>query len=304
MGMSSLTLEDIDFERYLEETEEIAQKVQQPSDFFEKAYSRLTDNQNPTGDTLPWNKTWDKFRFRDGELTIWAGVNGNGKSLVMGQTALFFTKPCVIASMEMLPEATLARMIRQACGNANPTRLYAERVVSRLVGKIWIYNQVGNVQQRALFGMVRYCARELGVKHVMVDSLVKCGLGVDDYNSQKTFVDQLTSLAKDEGVHIHLVVHMRKLANESEVPDKHSIKGAGEITDLADNVIIVARRTLNTDGAPDDPTGFIRIAKHRHGEYEGTWGFWFHEESGQWVAAPDRGCLPWPSLSEQEAMSV
>ena len=302
--MKGITLEDIDFERYLEETEAIAQKVQQATDFFDAAFARLSENASPTGDTLPWPKTWDKFRFRDGELTIWAGVNGNGKSLVMGQTALFFSKPCVIASMEMLPEATLARMIRQACGNENPTREYAERLTKKFHGRLWLYNQVGNVQQRALFGMIRYCARELGIKHVMIDSLVKCGLGVDDYNSQKAFVDQLTSLAKDEGVHIHLVVHMRKLANESDLPDKHSIKGAGEITDLADNVIIVARRTINVDESSEDPTGFIRIAKHRHGDYEGTWGFWFHEQSQQWVSAPDRGCLPWPSLHEQEMLSA
>lgn len=301
--MKGITLEDIDFERYLEETEAIAQKVQQATDFFDAAFARLSENASPTGDTLPWPKTWDKFRFRDGELTIWAGVNGNGKSLVMGQTALFFNKPCVIASMEMLPEATLARMIRQACGNENPTREYAERLTKKFHGKLWLYNQVGNVQQRALFGMIRYCARELGIKHVMIDSLVKCGLGVDDYNSQKAFVDQLTSLAKDESVHIHLVVHMRKLANEADLPDKHSIKGAGEITDLADNVIIVARRTINVDESSEDPTGFIRIAKHRHGDYEGTWGFWFHEPSQQWVSAPDRGCLPWPSLHEQEMLS-
>ena len=299
----SLTLEDIDFERYLEETEQIAQKVQAPDDFFEQAFSRLTEGQNPTGDTLPWQKTWDKFRFRDGELTIWAGVNGNGKSLVMGQTALFFNKPCVIASMEMLPEATLARMIRQACGMANPSREWASKVVSELRGKLWLYNQVGNVQQRALFGMIKYCARELGVKHVMVDSLVKCGLGVDDYNSQKNFVDQLTSLAKDEGVHIHLVVHMRKLANESDVPDKNSIKGAGEITDLADNVIIIARRTIDNNPDCTDPTGYIRVAKHRHGDYEGTWGFWFHDESQQWVANPTLGAQPWPSYTMRERMT-
>ena len=293
-----LTLDDINFEQYLDETDAIAQKVQRPSDFFDKAFSRLTESQNPIGDPLPWVKTWEKFRFRDGELTIWAGVNGNGKSLVMGQAALFFNYPVVIASMEMLPEATLARMIRQASGTPNPARGYAEKIVNSLVGKVWLYNQVGTVQQRALFGMVRYAARELGVKHVMVDSLVKCGLGVDDYNSQKNFVDQLTSLAKDEGVHIHLVVHMRKMSSERDMPDKHSIKGAGEITDLADNVLIVSRNTSDENPECTQPTGFIRVAKHRHGEWEGTWGFWFHEPSQQWVESPTSGPIAFMPYGE------
>lgn len=290
---------DVDFEKYLEQNEEIRQQVQHPSDFVDKAVERLTTGNHLVGDTLPWQKTWDKFRFRDGELTIWAGTNGSGKSLVMGMTALFMQYPTVIASMEMLPEATLARMTRQACGMSNPSEPYIRDTIKKLDNKIWIFNQVGNVQQNALFGMIVYAAKELGVKHIMIDSLVKCGLGVDDYNSQKNFVDKLTSLAKQEKVHIHLVVHMRKMANESETPDRMSIKGAGEISDLADNVIIVTRKTLGLDPESTEPTGFIRIAKHRHGEWEGNWGFWFHDESQQWVANPNAGAIPFPSPNQQ-----
>jgi twinkle protein len=297
MGM--IYMPDIDFEKYLEDNEELKQKVQLPSDFADKAVERLTTGNHLTGDTLPWSKTWDKFRFRDGELTIWAGTNGSGKSLVMGMTALFMQNPVVIASMEMLPEATLARMVRQAAGVSNPSEPYIRDILHKLDNKVWIFNQVGNVSQNALFGMVKYAARELGIKHVMIDSLVKCGLGVDDYNAQKHFVDKLTSLAKDEKVHIHLVVHMRKLANENETPDKHSIKGAGEISDLADNVIIITRKTLNIDPESTEPAGFIRIAKHRHGEWEGNWGFWFHDESQQWIANPSAGAIPFPAPNKQ-----
>lgn len=294
----SLDLPDIDFEKYLDNTDEIAQKVQSPNDFLEKILDRLAGNMLHVGDCLPWAKTWDKFRFREGELTIWAGVNGNGKSLVMGQCALFFQSPVVIASMEMLPEATMARMVRQATGTPNPTEDYVQHVVKELEGHIWLFNQVGTVREKALFGMIKYCARELKVKHIMIDSLVKCGLGVDDYNSQKNFVDKLTALAKEEKVHIHLVVHMRKLASERDTPDKHSIKGAGEISDLADNVIIVSRNTIDADNNSTSPTGFLRIAKHRHGEWEGNWGFWFHEASQQWIAKPGGHALPWPGPNQ------
>jgi twinkle protein len=43
---------------------------------------------------------------------------------------------------------------------------------------------------------------------------MKCVSGEDDYNSQKSFVDELTALARDHNVHIHLVHHIRKLASE------------------------------------------------------------------------------------------
>lgn len=68
---------------------------------------------------------------------------------------------------------------------------------------------------------------------------MKCGIGLDDYNKQKYFVDELSTLAKDTNAHIHLVNHSRKGERESNVMSKFDIKGAGEITDMADNVFII-----------------------------------------------------------------
>jgi hypothetical protein len=82
------------------------------------------------------------------------------------------------------------------------------------------------------------------------------------------------------------------------VPDKFSVKGSGAIVDLADNLLVVHRKTLG-EIDESEPTGFIRVAKHRHGEFEGTWGFWFHEESQQWVPSPTMGAMPWPEPGRQ-----
>jgi len=222
-----------------------------------------------------------------------------GKSLVTGMAALWMESPVVVASMEMLPEATLARMIRQASGMSSPSKEYATALAKQLDGRIYIYNQVGDAEQDNLFGMMHYAAHELGVKHFFVDSLVKIkGVGPEDYTKQQEFVNKLSQIAKDEHVHIHLILHMRKQMNEKEMPDKFDVKGSGSIVDLADNLLIVYRRTI---GELDDgnPTGFIRVAKHRHGEWEGTWGFWFHEESQQWVPSPKMGAMPWPEPGRQ-----
>ena len=75
--------------------------------------------------------------------------------------------------------------------------------------------------------MARYCAKELGIKHVFIDSLMKCVRGEDDFNGQKDFVDELCSLARDNQIHIHLVHHIRKLSSEAETPDKTDVKGSG-----------------------------------------------------------------------------
>ncbi len=294
-------LPDIDFEKYLKKRQSdlYLQKVDRPTQHLEKALERLSGRLKPYGDTLPWHKTHEHFRFREGELTLWAGVNGMGKSLVTGMAALWMESPVVIASMEMLPEATLARMIRQASGMSTPSKEYATALAKQFDGRVYIYNQVGDAEQDNLFGMIHYAAAELGVKHFFVDSLVKIkGVGPEDYTKQQEFVNKLSQIAKDEHVHIHLILHMRKQMNEKEMPDKFDVKGSGAIVDLADNLLIVYRRTI---GELDDgnPTGFIRVAKHRHGEWEGTWGFWFHEESQQWVPSPKMGAMPWPEPGRQ-----
>lgn len=277
-----MMLPDIDFEKYLDENDDAAQKVVKPHEFFDQAYERIIGSNNMEGDKFPWLKAQECFAFQTKQVSIWAGMNASGKSGLMGFCAMHFDTPTLICSFEMPPETTLARMIRQGTAMQNPSREYAKAVTDHLEGKIWIYNHVGQVKEKPLYGAIKYAARELGIKHIMIDSMVKVGL-VEDYSGQARFVDRLTVLAKDEDVHIHLVVHMRKQDNEKVRADRMSIKGAGEITDLADNVFIVSRKTLDVDEDADDPTCFVRVAKNRHGEWEGEFAFWFDAASQQWL---------------------
>jgi twinkle protein len=95
---------------------------------------------------------------------------------------------------------------------------------------------------------------------------------------------------------------MRKGSSESERPDKFDIKGAGEITDLVDNVFIVHRNKEKERNAERDnpnpkiakqPDQTLRIAKQRHGEWEGAFALWFHKPSTQFVSGPDNLSSCW-----------
>lgn len=290
---------DIDFESYI--TIEDKAFVKPAYEFIDGALERLHKGVAVYGSPMPWSKTQEHFRFRPAEITIWAGVNGNGKSLVSGMVAAWLAKRerVMIASMEMPPEATVARMLRQTSGTDQPSRQFAERFREVTDWNLFIYDQVGSVKAKKMLGVVHYAAT-LGIKHIFIDSLVKCGIGTEDYNSQKRFVDDLCAAAKEHKLHIHLIHHVRKGNSETDVPDKFDIKGAGEITDLADNVLIVARnqkkdqqkRTNSQQYNETDPDGFLRVAKQRHGEWEGMWGFWFHEKSHQWSGRPNEA-LSW-----------
>lgn len=253
---------------------------------------RMQDGVSLFGDPLPWKKTHDNFRFRPGEVTVWAGINGHGKSLVTSQVATHLIKhrKTLIASLEMPVAATGARMVRQVIGNPNPTEQFIRRAVSWISKNLTVYDQLDTVPARRIIGMCAYAIQVLHVEHIVIDSLMKCGIRSDDFDAQESFVDRLCFIAKHYGVHIHLVHHMRKGASEHDEPNKFDLKGSGGISDLVDNVIIVHRnkrkeaKVNNGDPVEDKvPDTTLTVAKQRHGEWEGKIYLWFHLPSNQFV---------------------
>ena len=161
---------------------------------------------------------------------------------------------------------------------------------------MWFYDQQGSADTETVLGMVKYCASELGIQHIFIDSLMKCVKGEDDYNGQKYFVDTITAIARDYNVHVHLVHHLRKPKDENEVPDKHDNKGSGSITDQVDNVMMVWRNKRKEDDMKvkgdmsnhkTEPDARLLCRKQR--EYEGndegepTIRLWYDRESQQYL---------------------
>ena len=247
------------------------------------------------GDRLPWPKTIEQVRLRPGEVSLWAGVNGHGKSLVLGQVMLWFPieVKSLIASLEMPVDATAARMIQQTLPSGTPTDHYID-LFGEATGNIWIYDEQQTVQTHRMIALVNYAGQILEADHMVIDSLVKCGMAPDDYPRQKAFVDALCQLAKAYRMHIHLVHHIRKGDKEGKEPDKFDIKGAGEITDLVDNVFIVHRNKIKENKIQNgqhveemEPDAKIICAKQRHGEWEGFINLWHDKYSHQLMGGPN-----------------
>ena len=304
--------DSIDFAAYLQDTD-AKTKVKPASDFVQDAKDRLRSRSKTKRTYLPWPKCNESFEFRRGEVTVWAGQNGHGKTDVTTQIALSLVgqdeKVC-IASFEMKPVTTIGRMVRMYA-QTNPFSeeyqggsglevldgLYDE-FGGWTTGRLWLYDQTGTAHPDTVLGMVKYCAQELGITHVFIDSLMKCVKGEDDYNGQKHFVDQLCAMAKDCDIHIHLVHHLKKPPKESEMPDKHDTKGSGSITDQVDNLFMVWRNKPKEDdgkanGARSnkqtEPDCYLLCRKQRN--YEGnsdgepTISLWRHRDAGNYVAA-------------------
>jgi twinkle protein len=239
------------------------------------------------GDSLPWSKTAHTIRLRPGEVSLWPGINGHGKSLLTSHVALDLVaqdRRVVIASLEMQPVKTLKRMARQAIGNNQPTNEIVGEFVSWLHRRLWLYDQHGRANPTHMLAVIRYAALELKATHFFLDSLMMVTKGEEDYDGQKDFVTELCAIAHDTGCHIHLIHHTRKLKDESDIPGKFDAKGSGSITDQVDNVFTVWRNKRKEremqEGKPGEgPDAILVCDKQRHGEWEGRVGLWFDPSS-------------------------
>lgn len=252
------------------------------------------------GYTTPWEKHHRRLFLRPDELSLWTGINGHGKSQILGHVLLDCisqgAKVC-IASLEIKPHRLLGRMVRQAAGMREPSREYIKSIFDHYYNAIWIFECVGTTDPKTLIEVFKHGRQRYGIDVFVIDSLMKCGFAEDDYNGQKKFIDQLCAFKNDYNCHVHLVVHPRKPADESNVPGKLDMKGSGAVSDLADNCFTVWRNKkkedlisrLMADGqcVPDELASshdcLLRCDKQRNGEWEGQIPLWFDRESLQYL---------------------
>ena len=294
--------DSIDVEKYLH-AHDVTIKVKQARDFLDSIKENYLSAVKDTKILLPWTNTHNSFAFRPGEVTVYAGSNGGGKSLLTGQVALHLVKQgqkVCIASFEMKPIKTLERMLRQFSGEyiddplVSDREAYITKILTRMdkftVNRLYLYDQQGTTSPDKVIAMSRYCAMELGVQHIFIDSLMKCVRNEDDFNGQKNFIDELTALARDHNVHVHLVHHIRKQASDEVTPNKNDLKGSGSISDQVDNVFLVWRNKKkenqrNRGEQIDESQGdtFLMNEKQRNGEAQEWYQLWYHAPSQQFV---------------------
>lgn len=301
--------DQIDLSNYLKPPD-FAAKVKPASSWADEVVEHFATPPQARGARLPWTKANDRIRLRDGEVSLWPGVNGSGKSLITGMVAYGLLRqgiPTCIASMEMKPPKTMARMVRQAASGKEPSEGYIRKFHRWTDDRLWIFDHLGEVEASRMLALARYCAAELGIRHFFIDSLMKCVRGEDDYNGQKDFVGGLCGIALQTGMHIHLVHHTKKLSDDAQKPTKFDAKGSGAITDQVDNVFTTWRnkpkereienaQLASRDADPaiaGQPDALLICDKQRHGEWEGRIGL-FYDEAGQ--SYRDREDVRWPGF--------
>lgn len=304
--------DDIDFAAYMRETD--AQHKVRPAAHWEDDINDefLDQGDGNTHPRLPWSRLTNKIALRPGEVSLWFGFSGHGKSLLLGQAVLSLcaqAQRCCVASFEMWPRKTLANMARQFADATQPSPDRVREFVRWAQGKLWVYDQTGTVDPERVYAVIRYAVDKLGVQHFVVDNLTKCVTSDDDYAGQKAIVDYLTSLARDLGIHIHLVHHARKDRDETRPPRKMDALGASAITNLVDNVFVVWRNKAKYEKADPDqsqPDAMLICDKQRHGTgWEGLQNLTYQSRSKQYIqsgsSAIDMSAYPHDGYRSQGA---
>lgn len=250
------------------------------------------------GIPLPW---CDKMVFRPAELTIWNGINGHGKSSLLNHLTLEWLlkgEAILYCSHEMNPERVMAQMIRQACGD----RVYSSDRIERMGGSLFsrLYLYTGKKDR---MGAMRYAVQRYGTRHIVIDNLTRL-TRMDDYSGQQALVQEISDLKDELKIHIHLVTHARKGESETSRPDKFDVRGAGPITDIADNVITIHRNKEKTlylamsdwdlrskktsrEQVAEWPDAKIYVQKQRIDGWEGAVELWYDPSSCQFGSKPE-----------------
>jgi twinkle protein len=274
--------------------------------FIGKLLDRMfpEDSGKLAGFGLPWEKC-SAIKFQPGELSVWSGINGHGKSLFLSQMmleAMSQKERVLIASFEMRPERTAERMVRQLLTYQTDDINEVVESMEWLSKRGLVNVDTGQMSANELLSYMTEFAKE-GVNQFVVDSLMKVGIDQDDYNGMARFTNQLVTLAQRFNVHVHLVAHSKKQIDEDGAPGKMDVKGPTEITNLPDWVFTLWRNKAkekvmweyqNTRNLPkgktlldiqDTPDAFFICDKSRDRgeEAEKRYGLFFHRESMQYV---------------------
>jgi twinkle protein len=272
------------------------------TDLFADSLVQYFSEEIHSGKSLGWIKTEDKFRIRSSELTILTGVSGHGKSMWLSQVVLSMMKQntkCLIASLEMRPVLTLARMVTQALGSPEPTDDYIRKFCERASQKLYIYDQHQQTTSQDMIATLYYGKHILGVEVFVIDSLMKMAdISEESLEAQKLFVDKLAVTVRDLNIAVFLVAHTRKMKSEEEIPDATNIMGSSHIRNLCDNIICVwrnrSKERLKEEGKVSDaelkiiPDAKVFIQKQRNAQWEGNFNFYFDQKGLRYNESPPK----------------
>lgn len=279
--------------------------LRRPSDFADRVANLFWPAAEAhAGYSLPYADLNGRIMFRPGEVTLWSGATGSGKSQIISDCVPRWIREgsrICIASFEMQPQWTLKRMVKQAGGVDRPALPFLDATLAFLDSGLLLYEKVGKSGVPALLEIFDYARAKYGCDQFVIDSLMRLGIAADDYGGQEQAVFRIVDWTIAKHVHLHLVCHSRKPANGQGVPEAEDVKGAMEIGANAFNILTIwrNRKIEEMAGEPasrpemtDEPGVTLNCAKQRNGDFEGKAKLYFNTRTYQYFSTADNRRMP------------
>lgn len=237
--------------------------------------------------------------FNLGELSVWTGRRGDGKSTLLGQILLEAVdqdyRVCAYSG-ELSAWKFKYWTSLQAAGPDNIVMRKDPRTgrpvptvtdnVQRQIDAWWdrrfmLYDIGASVSHDAenILRIFGYAKKFYGCNVFLVDNIMTArfrrGRDEDYYRAQSNFVASLIGFARREMAHIHLVAHPRKgKADGRKHLENDDVGGIGDITNLADNVFSLERgiRQGGKGEQPVEDVTSLAVLKNR------LWGETTHKD--------------------------
>jgi twinkle protein len=250
---------------------------------------RLADVQKKETERILFGNNFLDYNLggcRMGELTIWTGKRGSGKSTVLSQTLIDTVEQkykCFMYSGEMNNSKVKEWLERQMAGEKYIVTFKDQLTgreeygvhpqISPILGEwykdyVYCYGDDGSDDLEDLMEIMEYAYKRHNIKRFVLDNLktIKAKDNKDFYKAQGELINRLRKFAITYETHIDLVAHPRKTSKE-ELSDE-DVGGSSDIIDLAHNIIEVQKidhDKLSDDADPKllDNNTILRVKKNR-----------------------------------------
>ena len=189
--------------------------------------------------------------FRRGEVTVFTGPTGAGKTTFLSQLSLDFLEkgvPTLWGSFEVKNEILAASMIQQYF--KRDTAKMSKEDLSLIIDEmgdlpLHFMKFFGSTNLDVLFNTLDYAVYTYDISHILLDNLQFMisgqGRGINKFDIQDSVISGLRRFATEKNVHITVVIHPKKVDDDDELTIA-SVFGSAKATQEADNIMIMQNK--------------------------------------------------------------
>lgn len=228
----------------------------------------------------PWAGLNDKTHgIRNGELVTITAGSGVGKSAVVREVAHHLLRMGNRIGMIMLEESTkrtalglmgieLNRPLHLSREGVSETELREAFTATVGSGRCFLYDHFGSTEVENLLSRIRYMAKSLDCKWIILDHLSIVVSGLDEGGDERKLIDRtmtmLRTLVEETGIGLILVSHLKrpegKGHEEGAKTSLNQLRGSHAIAQLSD-MVLGLERNQQDDENPNVTT--VRVLKNR-----------------------------------------